>query len=84
MKTENQNKKTAISQSETSLDSQHKTKKKSHLELAIELFLIDMEISSVQNDLTQCKEGGLTDQMIIVLDSYSLLLKKRNKVIKEL
>jgi hypothetical protein len=83
---ENQNNKTTKStdQSESLSELKQKSSGKSRLELTIELLVIDLEILTVKKDLELCKIEDMPEQRKILLDSYTLLLNKRNEIIKEL
>jgi len=83
---ENQNKNTRkyVDQPESLSDSQQKSSGKSKLDIMLELFLIDIEISTIKRDIELCMFEDMPDQRKILLEGYSLLLNKRNEIIKEI
>jgi hypothetical protein len=83
---ENQNKKTKklIDRSESSNGFKAKAKEKSRLILSLDLLTIDLEISTIKREIELCNIDDMPDQRKILLDGYTLLLNKRNEIIKEL
>jgi hypothetical protein len=83
---ENQNKKTKkiIDLPESSNEFKPKAKEKSRLELSLDLLTIDLEISTIKSEIELCNIEDMPDQRKILLDGYTLLLNKRNEIIKEI
>ncbi len=88
MKTKNQNsgkgKKVTKNLTNPSSALPNKVSEKTPLEKTLELFQIDLEIANVKNDLSNIEGEDMKEHRKILLDSLSILLKKRKNAIKEL